>query len=85
MLIMGIFLPRVCYVWQWLESIGLRSSSQKSKEESRERERKVKAVKERRVYQSSASVAEAQSTFGLPYVHTRALFTRKERKKKLVG
>ena len=38
MLIMGIFLPRVCYVWQWLESIGLRSSSQKSEEESRERE-----------------------------------------------
>ena len=57
---MGIFLPRVYYVWQWQESIGLflveaknqGSSGRSGKESSK-----------------GAWVVEAQSTFSLPYVH----------------
>ncbi len=49
MLIMGIFLPRVYYVWQWLESIGLsRWVEAKNQRAVEDQERKAKkAVKER--------------------------------------
>ena len=62
MLIMGIFLPRVYYVWQWQESIGLFRVEAKNQGSSR-----------RSGKESSKGawvvVAEAQSTFSLPYVH----------------